>query len=396
MKKSVVVIGGGLAGLAVTSRLRKQFDVTVIEPSETHLYQPGLTLLGTGIMDEKTYRHKMIREEARVMPKGVTWLKTRVSRVDPENNLVETDDGQLLRYDYLVVATGIELRWDLIPGLKEAVFDETAPVISVCSLPTATLMNRKVQKMPRGRLLVTTPATPIKCGGVPKKVAFLLSDRARQQGLTEDDMQVEFAWTGTVMNDVPRFGAVLDHVADDYGVVRLPQHELVSVDSAARLATFRLADGTIEERSFDLLHAVPPMTAPGFIRNSGLANEAGFVDVNINTLQHLRFSNVFGIGDSAGVPTARTGAAVRKQAPVLVKNLIAQTLNEPLTASYDGYSCCPVLTRVGRVVLMEFRYGNEAVPSVPWNSVKESWLSWFLKTRILCPLYWHAMLPGLV
>lgn len=390
--KSVVIVGGGLAGIAVASRLKRRFNVTVIEPSETHLYQPGLTLLGTGLMNEPQYLKTMTRSEERVMPRKVRWIKDAAVAINPEENQVVLGQGQIVEYDYLVVATGIDLRWDSIPGI-DAVFDENSSVVSVCSLHTAALMNRKVQDMPRGRLIVSTPATPIKCGGVPKKVAFVLHDRAQEQGV---DLKVSFAWPGTIMNDVPKFEEILDDVAASYGIEQLPERTLVRVDDSQKVATFQTADGQLVEEPYDLLHVVPPMTAPALIRQAGLATDQGFLDVDHTTLQHNQYLNVFGLGDSAGVPTARTGAAVRKQAPVLARNLKAFEAGQDLRGEYDGYSCCPVLTRKGRVVLMEFRYGNIPCPTVPWNSIKESWMSWFLKRRLLGPLYWNGMLTGLM
>jgi sulfide:quinone oxidoreductase len=168
------------------------------------------------------------------------------------------------------------------------------------------------------------------------------------------------------------------------------------VRGAAKEAVFEHLD--TKERiviPYDLLHVTPPMSSPDVIKRSPLANEAGWVAVDKFTLQHPRFANVFGIGDCSGLPTSKTGAAVRKQAPVVVENLLASITGKPLVAKYDGYTSCPIVTGYGRLVLAEFDYEGKPQETFPFDQSKERLSMYLLKAYALPRLYWGAMLRGL-
>jgi sulfide:quinone oxidoreductase len=195
----------------------------------------------------------------------------------------------------------------------------------------------------------------------------------------------------------------------EYGIHLNFGQTLVSVNGPARTAVFSQADAdgakTLVTREFDLLHVVPPQKAPDFIRVSPLADAAGWVDVDPATLRHKRFENVFGLGDAGNMPNAKTAAAARKQAPVVAHNLLASRSQAQGTAPraasgvahYDGYGSCPLTVARGKIVLAEFGYGGKLLPSFPkWliDGTEPSALAWYLKERVLPPLYWQAMLKG--
>jgi sulfide:quinone oxidoreductase len=177
--------------------------------------------------------------------------------------------------------------------------------------------------------------------------------------------------------------------------------KLVAVDGPARIATFAVtgADGEVRQvrREFDFLHVCPPQTAPDFIRESPLAAESGWIEVDDATLRHKRFENVFGLGDACSAPNAKTAAAARKQAPVVAENILSLLDGQPMRAVYDGYGSCPLTVERGKIVLAEFGYGGKRLPSFPaWliDDTKPSHLAWLLKERMLPPIYWHGMLKG--
>ncbi|MFT6436241.1 MAG: sulfide:quinone oxidoreductase [Candidatus Azotimanducaceae bacterium] len=148
--------------------------------------------------------------------------------------------------------------------------------------------------------------------------------------------------------------------------------------------------------SFDMLHVCPPQRTPAFVSRSPLANEAGWVNVDQDTLQHVRYDDVFGLGDASSTPNAKT-AAVRKQAPVVAENVIAALAGKTPIAHYDGYGSCPLTVERGKVVLAEFSYGGKLLPSAPsWilNGTKASRLTWHLKATLLPPIYFELMLKG--
>jgi sulfide:quinone oxidoreductase len=252
-----------------------------------------------------------------------------------------------------------------------------------------------------GNAVFTNPATQVKCGGAPQKIMYLADDHFRRRGI-RDSASVIGAFAGTVMLGVPEINATLNRIVAERSIEMRFYHNLVAIDGAKKVATFDVTSQEGVSRKtipFDMIHVTPPMSAPDFIKASPLAvaegPHQGFVEVDIHTLQHRRYPNVFALGDAAALPTAKTGAAIRKQAPVLVKNLLAVMRGEELPARYDGYSSCPLLTGYRSLVLAEFKYDNKYAPSFPVDQTKERLDMYLLKRYALPPLYWHGMLRGL-
>lgn len=388
----IVIVGGGTAGITVAARLRRrgETDVAVVEPSATHCYQPLWTLVGSGhaTVDETT------RPEADVMPQGVHWIQDEVGALVPSDRVVETGSGIHIGYDVLVLAPGIELDWQAVPGLAESV--GKGGVVSNYRADTAEATWREVEAFTGGRAVFTQPDGPIKCGGAPQKATYMSADAFDRAGVL-DQTEVIFALPGDSLFGVPEFREVLEGVVDR-GIDVWYGHELVEVRPDTKQAVFRTADGE-RTSSYDLLHAVPPQRAPRFVRESPLAvpdDPRGWVDVDASTLQHVRHPEVFSLGDAAGIPAAKTGAAVRKQAPVLVANVVSHLGGQPPSASYDGYSSCPIVTGEGKMLLAEFDYEMKHHKTVPLiDTVKERRDMWYLKRYGLPALYWNLMLKGL-
>lgn len=390
----VVIIGGGAAGITVAAQMRRRratLSIALVEPSETHAYQPGWTLVGAGVFSMKQTQ----RSEETVIPAGVTWLRTRAETFEPGQNAVILADGRRLTYGSLVVCPGLQLDWDQIDGLQDALGRNG--VCSNYASAHAEYTWRCIQDLNGGTALFTQPKMPIKCAGAPQKIMYLASDALRRTKRL-DYVDVEFCLAGDVLFGVPFFVPTLQRTVDEYGIKVNYDHTLKAVDGPARKAIFATIgpDGQAREivRDFDMLHVTPPQSAPAFIRNSPLASEAGWVSVDPATLQHTRFPNVFGLGDAAGTANAKTAAAVRLQAPVVVRNLLANIDGTRLTASYDGYGSCPLTTAYGKVVLAEFGYGGKVMPSFPIDPRVPRFSAWLLKQNFLPYMYWNWMLKG--
>jgi len=391
----VLVLGGGSAGITVAARVRRadpSLDVGLVEPSETHYYQPLWTLVGRGVVKPET----TARPNAGLIPKGVSWHRDRVTRIDPDANRVELEGGAALTYDTLVVALGIRLAWERVDGLEEAL--ATPQVGSVYSLDGATKTWDAMRAFQGGTAIFTNPLGQVKCGGAPQKIMYLADAYWRARALSERT-QLIGAFAGTVMLGVPEINATLEKIVQQRGIDMRFRHDLRAVDGVARRATFHRVDtGEDVSLDYDFLHVSPPQRGPTPLVASPLAvaegPHAGFADVDHETLQHLRYPNVFALGDAAALPTAKTGAAIRKQAPVLVANLRAHLAGTPLERSYDGYSSCPLLTDVGKLVLAEFTYGNVYKPTFPLDQTKERYDMYLLKRHVLPQMYWHGMLRG--
>ena len=389
----VIVVGGGTAGLAVAALLRNQenpLEVAIIEPSEKHFYQPIWTLVGGGVFDKSISE----KDEADFIPQGATWIKEFVESFDPLNNSLTTKDGNSFTYDYLVVTAGIQINWDLIPGLKESVGKPGTGVCSNYSFETVESTWENLRNLKKGRAIFTQPNTPIKCGGAPQKIMHL-SCHYLQKHNRNNDVEVVFASSGGGMFAVKKYKDTLDKIIARNKVNTKFGHNLVSIDADKKEATFEvLATGDRILLEYDMLHVTPPMGPPDFIKNSPLAADTGWVSVDKYTTQHTKFANVFAIGDCSNLPTSKTGAAIRKQAPTLVANLNAAHQNKPLPAAYDGYTSCPLVTGYGRLILAEFDYNKKPMESFPFDQSKERYSMYALKAYALPNLYWHGMLKG--
>jgi sulfide:quinone oxidoreductase len=391
-RHTVVVIGGGAAGIATAASLLKRrpgLDIAIVEPSDSHAYQPGWTMVGGGVFNVES----TIRPMASVMPRGVTWVKQACTGFQPEDDQVALADGGTLAYDVLIVAPGIRLAWEKIAGL-EATLGQNG-VTSNYRADLAPYTWELVQQTRRGRAIFSQPPMPIKCAGAPQKSMYLACDHWRRAGVL-GDIAVEFRNAGAVLFGVADYVPALMEYVGKYGIHLELGSNLIAVDGPARQATFATAEGE-ETVDFDMLHVVPPQVAPQFLADSPLAASSGFTDVDQHTLQHVRYPNVFGLGDAGSMPNAKTAAAARKQAPVVAVNALRQLDGKGPTAGYDGYGSCPLTVERGKIVLAEFGYGGKLAPSFPtWlvDGTKPARLSWMLKADLLPWIYWNGMLKG--
>lgn len=392
LSHEVVIIGGGAAGIATASSLlkrRRSLDIAIVEPAEDHFYQPGWTMVGGGIFEPSDTRRSM----ASVMPKGTSWIKQAAASFQPEDNQVTLADGTTITYKLLVVAPGIRLAWEKIDGLKATLGKNG--VTSNYGYELSPYTWQLVQQMKSGRAIFTQPVMPIKCAGAPQKAMYLSCDHWNRNGVL-DDIEVEFRNAGGVLFGVPDYVPALMGYVEKYAIGLNLGQNLVAVDGPGQTATFKTEDGEVTT-GFDMLHVVPPQVAPQFLADSPLAGETGFVDVDQNTLQHVRYPNVFGLGDAGSMPNAKTAAAARKQAPVVAVNALQQLDGKGPKAGYDGYGSCPLTVERGKIVLAEFGYGGQLQPSFPtWliDGTKPQRLSWMLKADALPWIYWNGMLKG--
>ena len=393
LNHEVVIIGGGSAGIATASSMLKRrpsLDIAIVEPSEDHYYQPGWTMVGGGVFDAPATR----RTTASVMPKQAKWLKQAAASFQPESNQVTLADGTTITYRVLIVAPGIRLAWEKIDGLEEALGKNG--VTSNYRYDLAPYTWELVRNLKSGREIFSQPPMPIKCAGAPQKAMYLSCDAWLERGLL-GDIDVEFRNAGGVLFGVKEYVPALMEYVEKYGIDLKLNQTLAAVDGPAKKAVFKTEAGE-ETVEFDMLHAVPPQVAPQFVADSPLANaESGFVDVNKLTLQHVRYPNVFGLGDAGSTPNAKTMAAARKQAPIVAVNALTQLDAKQPVADYDGYGSCPLTVERGKIVLAEFGYDGKLLPSFPkWliDGTRPRKLSWLLKFEALPWIYWNGMLKG--
>jgi len=414
---SVLIIGGGTGGIMTAAQLRrkdKNISIAIIEPSDNHYYQPAWTLVGAGTFDFKSTR----KDESKMIPRGVDWIKDYATTFEPEHNRVNTKNSGTIEYEFLVLSTGIQMDIDAMPGLREAL--QTNNVCSNYLDPEKTF--RVLQEFKGGNAVFTQPGTPIRCGGAPQKIMYLAEEYFQKSGVRKNT-NVIFATPGSVIFGTKEFADELTRIIKKKEVHFRPFYKPVKIDSVKQEITYQYIkadtkinaeglDSTTGEKldgdnlitmHYDMLHLAPPQSAPDFIKQSPFSFKEGpnkgWLNVDIHTLQNPDFKNVFAMGDSAALPTAKTGAAIRKQAPVVVDNIIHMMKQLSFGEhQYEGYSSCPIVTGYGKMLLCEFKYDN-VKDSDPFltrfvDTTKEKWSMWVLKKYGLPWLYWNMMMKG--
>ncbi|KAI1097285.1 FAD/NAD(P)-binding domain-containing protein [Jackrogersella minutella] len=397
----VVIVGGGTAGVTVAAQLQRSTefdkkDIAILDPAKIHHYQPGWTLVGSGLRDLDDMKKPM----SEIIPEGVKHYPLRVSTFDPANNAIKTSEGVDVSYDYLVVAPGLETNFASVSGLEQALQNPASQVSSIYSEKTVEQVWKNIQAFKKGPAIFTQPAGVIKCAGAPQKVMWMALSQWKLDGV-RDNIDITFATGGPAMFAVPKYSQALENLRKERNVEGLFQHNLVKVDPKSKVATFKnLADGAkaaLVEREFGFLHVVPPQKPWDWIAKSQLADAAGWVDVDKSTTQHTKFKNVFSLGDGSSLPNSKTAAAITSQAPVLIDNLLAAMKGKELKASYDGYASCPLLTGHNELMLCEFKYGGvpkETFASILGDQEVPNRLFYHLKKDFFPYAYWNYFVKG--
>ncbi len=432
-KGKIVIVGGGIAGIATAARLTNKLanpDITIIEPNPKSVsYQPGQTLVAAGIWQKSDITY----ETANFIPKGAKWIQDTVVEFDPQNNKVKTAGGQEIGYDYLVVAAGLMLNFAGIKGLEGEItsWGDNAVVrqkvgkngvYSIYFADGAVDTYKGIQELiakaqahtgsEKLQALFTDPSTPIKCGGAPKKIMYLMHDLLLKAGV-RDKVEMTFCPSGDKMFGVPEYNAAIFEQFKKRGFKWEFKTNLVAIDTEKKVATFEnkwLEKGEYDEdlkeytmipmskdieKKYDFIHITPPQKAPDFIGKSPIGSAKGWVPVVKETLQHVKYKNIFAVGDVAALPMGKTGGSARKEYPVVADNLIAvMEKKEKLPAAYDGYTVCPLITSIGTVMLAEFNWTAKPTPSFPLDPTQERWIWWILKVYLLKPMTVYGMLSG--
>ncbi|MCI4666202.1 MAG: NAD(P)/FAD-dependent oxidoreductase [Neomegalonema sp.] len=399
-KARIVVVGAGAAGLGVAARLSQRLDgakITILDARKRHLYQPGFTLIAAGLHGASY----SVTETAHWIPRNVDWIEEAAAAFDPAGNSVTTTSGKKISYDFLVVAAGIQLDYASVAGMDVAQIGKNG-LGSVYASPEAAEATYRAMSAftdKGGRGLFHRPATEIKCAGAPLKYTFITDDAARRKG-NRGKVELLYAAHNKSFFSVPIFNEKIRMLFEDRGVKSVKDHVIKAIDIGARRASFDTPTG-VETIDYDFINLVPPMRAPEAVRNSELPWKTGgwaadgWIEVDKHSLRHPRFPNVFAVGDIAGVPKGKTAASAKWQVPVAVDHLVADIAGGKSTASYTGYTSCPLITKIGRAMLVEFDYNNNIMSSFPGviSPFEELWVTWLIKAIGLKPTY-YAMLRG--
>ena len=399
-KARIVIIGAGAGGTALANRLVMRLDgaeITLIDPRVEHLYQPGLSLVAAGLKPASY----VVSKTTDWLPDGVTLIAEAAAAIDPETKTVATTSGQSVAYDFLVVAPGLILDHDAIEGFSLDMVGQNGigALYAGPQYAADTWKAAKAYTETGGVGLFTRPATEMKCAGAPLKHTFLIEDIARTAG-TRGKLDMHYMANNDALFGVPIVSEKVRMLFEDRGITPVYSHVLRAIDAGAKTATFDTPEGQVT-RDYDYIHVIPPQRAPEVIRQSGLSwadkwTDQGWVECDMASLRHLRYDDIWALGDVAGVPKGKTAASVKWQVPVIEDGILAAIEGREATETYNGYTSCPMITRVGRAMLVEFDYNNNLVPSFPGiiAPLEELWISWLMKEVALKPTY-NAMLRGL-
>jgi sulfide:quinone oxidoreductase len=398
----IVILGAGAGGAAMANRLAARIEgaqITVIDGRAQHWYQPGFTLIAAGLKPASY----AISRTTEWLPRGITFLADYAAEIDPESQRVRTLGGQSVDYDHLIVATGLTLDWDAIEGFDLSLIGPEHGISAHYAGPEAAVASWHAldRFTDRGGVgLFGRPATEMKCAGAPVKIAFLAEDIADRKG---NRSRCEFVYNAQAQNlfGVPVIHHRVRQIMDERGIAYRYQHVLKAIDPVRKIATYALPEGAETETGYDFINIVPPQRAPQVIRDSGLSHperwlDQGWLHVDPATLRHMRYSNIWGLGDINGVPKGKTAASVKWHLPVIEDHLVAALQGREGTRRFNGYTSCPLITRIGRAMLVEFDYNDNLTPSFPGviAPLEELWVSWLMKEVALKATY-NAMLRGL-
>jgi sulfide:quinone oxidoreductase len=388
-KYDVLVVGAGAGGLAVASHKLGNARVAVVDEAQHHYYQPLWTLVGGGVRKFEESKRSM----KSLIPSGVEWIPENAATFDPDRNTVATNKGTVVEYDYLVVATGLQLRYEAVDGLVEALEKNQ----KVCSNYSPVHVHKTlpcIENFKEGNALFTFPSSPIKCAGAPQKIMYLTEWRFKQMGKRER-ADIKYITALPVTFGVKKYSDALNLVCDERGLERIYLHHLVKVDPGGCKATFESVKepGKCITMDFDMLHVTPPMGPTDVVKQATkLVDDAGFVKVNKETLQHVDYPNVFALGDCSSVPTSKTAAAAAAQSGILSRNLVKVMAGGSPEEAYDGYTSCPLTTGYDELILAEFDFNLNPLETFPFNQAKPRRSMFLVKKDLLPPIYWNLMI----
>lgn len=398
----IVIAGAGAAGLTIASRLAARLDdkaeIIIIDSRIQHYYQPGFTLVAAGLKPADY----TITQTADYLPKNVKWVQAHIAEFDPDGNAVTTDKGEKIRYDYLFVATGLKLNYSAIAGMDENLIGQNG-LGSIYHSPEGAFKTwQMLDKFAQtgGTAVFQRPNTEMKCAGAPLKYTLITHDVLRRRG-TLSKSKIIYNSNNKVLFSVPIVSEKVRMIFNKRGINTHYDRQLVAIDPHNRIATFADKEQGKVEYGYDFINVIPPMTVPEAVKNSplswkeGIWVDEGWVEVEKHTLRHTRFRNVFAVGDIAGVPKGKTAASVKWQVPVAVEHLLADIQGKESNAFYGGYTSCPLITQIGKAMLVEFDYNNNLYESFPGiiAPLEELWTSWLVETIGLKPTY-LSMLRG--
>jgi sulfide:quinone oxidoreductase len=392
--KKLVILGAGTAGTMVASKLRPRLDageweITIVDRDECHVYQPGLLFIPFGIYSERDVK----RPRKDFLPRGVQVVTGEIDVVEPEHNRVKLADGITLQYDYLVVASGTHARPDQTPGLMDEGWRDS--VHEFYTVDGAVALAEKLKTWEGGRLVVNIMEYPFKCPVAPLEFTFLADWWFQDKGI-RDDVEIVYATPMDSVFTKPIAAKHLAHLLEEKKVLVEPDFYVESVDTERKV----LVSFDEREIAYDLLVTVPVNMGADFVQRSGLGDELNHVPVDPQTFVSNAHANVFAIGDAADIPTSKAGSVAHFAVDVFAENFPRYVQGLPMREHFDGHANCFIESGHGKGLLIDFNYDTEPLPGKyplpgigPFSLLQETAANHCGKMMFRW-IYYNVLLPG--
>jgi sulfide:quinone oxidoreductase len=392
--KNIAILGAGTAGTTMASKLAKvlspkDWQITVIDRDNVHVYQPGLLFVPFGVYrEEDLYRPRDV-----LLPSGAELRLDKVERIEADSNRVVFEGGDVIDYDILIVSTGTRIVPSETEGLAGAGWHESA--FDFYTPEGAVGLAKKLDSFEGGRLVVNIVDMPIKCPVAPLEFAFLADWYLTERGI-RDKVELVYATPLDGAFTKPKASAMLGHLLEERGVKVEAEFALSKVDGEKRV--MESYDG--RQLDYDVLVSVPLHSGQALVAKSGLGDEMGFVPTNKHTLQSNAHENIFVIGDATDLPASKAGSVAHFQSDVLFENIRDYIEGRELSASFDGHSNCFIETGYGKAMLIDFNYETEPLPGRfplpgigPFTLLEESHVNHWGKLAFKWA-YWNFLVKG--
>jgi sulfide:quinone oxidoreductase len=392
--KKIVILGGGTAGTIMANKLRKALDreewtITVVDKHNNHYYQPGLLFIPFEIYN----KNDVIKPKSDFFPPGVNVIYSTVDKIVPGENKVLLNDGKILNYNYLIIATGTDIRPDETPGLKDKLWQKE--IFDFYTIEGAIALQRFLKSWQGGKMVMAIVDMPFKCPVAPIEFVCLAEEFFTRKGI-RDKVEISFVTPLPGAFTKPVATKMLNELLNEKNIQVIPDFYIERIDNEKKA----LVSYDEREVPFDLLTIVPLNKGDDMIARSGIGDDLNYVPTDKHTLRARDFENIFVIGDAADIPTSKAGSVAHFSAEILFENIMSTIEGRPMTASFDGHSNCYIETGYGKGALIDFNYDTEPLPGTfplpgigPFGLLKNTKINHYGKIMFRW-MYWHILLRG--
>jgi len=391
MSKKIVVLGAGTGGTIISNNLRRhlpeEWEITVIDRDDKHIYQPGMLFVPFDIQKSST----LTRSRKKYILPGINFVIDEITHIDPEKREVKTKNHSF-SYDFLVISTGCKIVPEENDGLMDA-WGKNA--FTFYSIEGADLLRQKLKEFDGGKLVLNIAELPFKCPVAPIEFVFLADWYFKKRGI-RNKVEIELVTPLTGAFTKPKASAVFGESAREKNISITPKFELNEMNGKEKYIESIQGD----KIPYDMLVIIPTTIGDEVISKSGMDDGIGYVPTNINTLQALKHERVYVIGDATNVPTSKAGSVAHYEADVVVFNIMSEIHGTKPEEIFDGHSTCFIVYSKGTSSLIDFNYKIEPLPGKfplphmgPFSLLKETKANWYGKLGFEW-LYWNVLLAG--